>query len=75
VWDIREPSGKGYTLSRENGHWKAIKHQRWMTGAMARPVMENYWLAHAAAVKAECEKAAFKRACDILMEKGAVWPE
>ncbi len=73
--DIWDPSGKGYSLSREKGHWKAIKHQRWMIGAMARPVTENYWCAYAASLKAEGENANFERACEILVEKGAVWPE
>jgi hypothetical protein len=42
---------------------------------VARPVLDNYWLAFAAAIKAESEKANFKRACEILAENGAVWPE
>jgi hypothetical protein len=73
--DSLEPSGKGYTLTRENGHWKPITHKRWMSGTVARPVLDNYWLAFAAAIKAESEKANFKRACEILAENGAVWPE
>ena len=68
----RQPSGLGYTLTREAGHRKPFKHERWMTD---RPVMKNCWHAHAAALKADSENADYKRACDILVEKGAVRPE
>ena len=68
----RQPSGLGYTLTREAGHWKPFKHERWMTD---RPVMKNYWHAHAAALKADSENADYKRACDILVEEGAVRPD
>ena len=37
--------------------------------------MKNYWHARPAALKADSENADYKRACDILVEKGAVRPE